>query len=87
MDWVRDVLAGIHSFQYLCKRRPQRAKLFQEKLTSTSPRHPIDIQRLGADGGGMAGGIGVEICNGGEEEGGAGVAGGAGEEVQGCGRY
>jgi hypothetical protein len=35
----------------------------------------------------VAGGVGVEIGDGGVGEGGAAVAGGAREEVQGCGCY
>ena len=57
------------------------------KLTSTPLRNPIDIQRLSANRGSVAGVVVVEIRDSGVREGGAAVAGCSREEVDGCGGY
>ena len=59
----------------------------KNKHTSTPLRNPIDIQRLSANRGSVAGAIVVEVCDSGVREGGAAVAGCSREEVDCCGGY
>ena len=59
----------------------------KSKLTSTPLRNPINIQRLSANRGSVAGVVVVEIRDCGVREGGAAVAGCSREEVDCCGGY